>query len=606
MRDEHFDAVVVGSGFGGSVMAYRLIEAGLRVCLLERGKAYPPGHFPRNPAAMSRNTWDPEAGKQGLYDVWSFRGVDSVVSSGLGGGSLIYSNVLLRKDEHWFVREQPTPGVYEHWPVTRADLEPHYDAVERMLPASPYPVQHAPYRHTPKTMALREAAPASGGSWLLPPLGISFANRGEKPVPGVPLENAPNMFNAPRYTCRLCGECNIGCNYGSKNSLDLHYLSAAERAGLEIRTRCEVRGLNPLGASSSGSSGYRITYVKHPAEFEGRPYRRAELQTHTVTASRVILAAGTFGSTYLLLRMKRDVEAFARLSPMLGQRFSGNGDMLSLVLRSRHRGDRRVPRIMDPTLGPVITGAIRMPDSVDALAQNDIDLPGEAANSNRGGRGFYIQDAGFPAFVAWMVESAPTLGTAGRMATFMRRYLAGHLGRTRDSNLSAEIAEFIGDASLTDTSLPLLCMGRDTPSGTMRIDDADNLSVDWHMRESTEYVERVREVCRRIAEALGGTYADNPLMRLRRLVTVHPLGGCPMGRDIDEGLVDGDGQVFGYPGLYVADGSVMPGPVGPNPALTIAALSNRFADRVIDSMSQYSGLKMAVPHPGAPNLAQGA
>ncbi len=83
---EHFDAVIIGSGFGGAVSSYRLAEAGLAVCVLERGKAYPPRSFPRNPADLSRNFWDPSAGLHGMFNIWSFRGLEAVVFSGLGGG----------------------------------------------------------------------------------------------------------------------------------------------------------------------------------------------------------------------------------------------------------------------------------------------------------------------------------------------------------------------------------------------------------------------------------------------------------------------------------------------------------------------------------------
>ena len=82
--------------------AYRLAESGQRVCLLERGKAYPPGSFPRTPHGFSRNFWDPSEGLHGMFNVWSFSGIDALISSGLGGGSLIYANVMIRKDEGWF------------------------------------------------------------------------------------------------------------------------------------------------------------------------------------------------------------------------------------------------------------------------------------------------------------------------------------------------------------------------------------------------------------------------------------------------------------------------------------------------------------------------
>src|ERR671939_239720 len=138
MDETHFDAVIVGSGFGGSVMAYRMAEAGIRVCLLERGKVYPPDSFPRAPHRMQKNFWDPSEGLYGMYNVWSFDRLGAVVCSGLGGGSLIYANVLIRKDPRWFVKEIDAGG-YEYWPVTRADLDPHYDRVERMLNAQRYP-----------------------------------------------------------------------------------------------------------------------------------------------------------------------------------------------------------------------------------------------------------------------------------------------------------------------------------------------------------------------------------------------------------------------------------------------------------------------------------
>jgi hypothetical protein len=152
---EHFDAVVVGSGFGGSVTAFRLAEGGLRVCLLERGKAYPPGSFPRTPYDMARNFWDPSEGKHGMFDLWTFKGLEALVSSGLGGGSLIYANVLIRKDAEWFVNEEG-----EDWPVTRADLDPHYDRVEPVLAPQCYPFDVEPVRVHPQDAgdAVRVAA----------------------------------------------------------------------------------------------------------------------------------------------------------------------------------------------------------------------------------------------------------------------------------------------------------------------------------------------------------------------------------------------------------------------------------------------------------------
>src|SRR5512139_3170872 len=150
--EPEFDVVIVGSGFGGSVMAHRLAEEHLNVCVLERGRPYPPGSFPRSPLGYRDNFWDPPSGLHGMFDVWSFRSLEALVASGLGGGSLIYSNVLLRKDPAWFVRYE-SDGTRTPWPITRDDLERHYDAVERMLSPAPFPFEVAPFSDTGKTRA---------------------------------------------------------------------------------------------------------------------------------------------------------------------------------------------------------------------------------------------------------------------------------------------------------------------------------------------------------------------------------------------------------------------------------------------------------------------
>jgi cholesterol oxidase len=481
-----------------------------------------------------------------MFNVWSFSGIDALVSSGLGGGSLIYANVMIRKDEQWFVHDDA-----EYWPVSRADLEPHYDRAEAMLAVQKYPLDTEPYASTPKTRAFERAAKGLGYDWFLPDLAVTFANEGDRPVPGEPIREAyPNLHGRTRFTCRLVGECDVGCNFGAKNSLDYTYLSAAARHGADLRALSEVKSFRPREGG-----GFEIDYVHHdPDAGTSSPVR--------LTADRLVLSAGTLGTTYLLLKNRA---AFPGLSKKLGTHFCGNGDLLTFAMRCTDGGK---PAVVNSDYGPVITSAIRFGDSAD----------GDGSN----GRGFYVEDAGYPNFVSWMLTAAdqPRALWAWRKAAF--HLLRKWLQRKPETDVGGAVSSFFGDSALSKGMLPLLGMGRDVPDGRMHLTD-NLLEVDWSKDgASGPYFERIRDRMRDISHELGATFQDNPLWWLSKVITVHALGGCPMGRDANEGVVDAWGNVFGVPGLHIADGSVMPGPVGPNPSLTIAALADRFCDGMLE------------------------
>jgi cholesterol oxidase len=543
-----FDAIVVGSGFGGSVMACRLAEGGQDVLVLERGRPYPPGSFPRGPHRFRDNVWDPGDGRFGLYDVWSFRHIDAVVASGLGGGSLIYANVLLRMDERWFVTDQAEEGPATPWPITREDLEPYYDGVERMLRPTPYPIDSVAYADTPKTHAFFDAARQAGLQPFLPPIAVTFSPDGEEAIAGEPIkEGHPNLHGRTRTTCRMCGECDVGCNFGSKNTLDYTYLSAAQRIGVEIWTGCEAVAIEPRAGG-----GYAVTYLVHGED---------STDERRVSADRVIVSAGTLGTTNLLLRSR---ERLPGLSATLGTRFSGNGDLLMLATGTSSTSDGTVVSLaVEPTRGPVITAAARVADRLDG---------GE-------GRGFYLEEGGFPDFVSWILQEADSAGpivrAAGRTAWRTLRH------RRPRTEIGGELGGLFGGGDRAARILPLLGMGRDVPDGRLWLRDG-MLDIDWTPHTSRHYFVRVRETAGRMAEALGARLVDNPAWLAGKVITVHPLGGCPMAIDAQSGVVDDEGRVFGHPGLYVVDGSMMPGPVGANPSMTIAAVAERAADRLLE------------------------
>jgi cholesterol oxidase len=551
MADERpFDAVVIGSGFGGAVTALRLAKAEWRVCVLERGRPFPPGSFPRTPHKLATDGfWSPETGRHGLFETWSFGGLSALVASGLGGGSLIYANVMLRKPPETFVDDER-----ESWPISYDDLHEHYNAVEEVQAPQRFPIGQAPYSSTPKTQAMLQAGHDLGLDSELPPLAVLFAADGDPPAPGEPIPGERTLHGAPRTTCRLCGECDLGCNFGAMNTLDHTYLTLAKAAGAQLRCLCEVTA---IGHAEGG--GYEVAYRQHVAARDGHDEALLDPTTEpqrTIRAHHVVLAAGTLGSTRLLLANRARLPG---LSPMLGKRVSANGDYIALARDCRQ--DNGDWRYLDHSVGPVITASLRVgPERSDS------------------GREYYVQDAGGPAFVEFLWQAMELPEDMLKMLPIVGRRIVERIKGERDTNLSDEVASLFGSAHASAAMLPLLGMGRDTPDGVLTLTDG-RLELDWDKDGSDAHYDALRATFREVAQALGGELWEVPFARV---TTVHPVGGCAMATTAREGVVDPWGEVFGHRGLHVADGAVLPGPVGPNPSFTIAAIADRFAERMIE------------------------
>ena len=230
-------------------------------------------------------------------------------------------------------------------------------------------------------------------------------------------------------------------------------------------------------------------------------------------------------------------------------------------------GDETRTRVLAPSRGSVITTTITVPDEAEGGS----------------GPGYYIQDGGYPGFVDWLAETTNVGSEVHRALGFVERRIVSKFSRDPQTDIDSDMERLIGNAHRSASILPLLGMGLDTPSGRMTIDEEGRrLHLDWSEHDSHVYFERVIETMHRLASQMGAELTPNPLYDLhKKMITVHPVGGCSMGHTSDEGVIDSHGQVFDFPGFYVADGSVMPGPVGPNPSFTIAALADRFADHLL-------------------------
>ena len=537
---DHYSVVVIGSGYGGGISASRLARAGQKVCLLERGKEFQPGEYPDTmPETMAELQTDfphaHEGARTGLYDFRVNDDVNVFLGCGLGGTSLVNANVVLRAE----------PRVFDdaRWPqAVRDDLntlvEDGYRRALEMLRPAPLPddIKLA------KLTALEKSAAELNENFYRPPLNVTFA---EPP-------NGINHVGVEQHACKLCGDCVTGCNYHAKNTVLMNYLPDARNHGAEIYTQVSVRHLERKNGR---------LLVHYQLLDSGR--EKFDAPTMFVSADIVVLAAGTLGSTEILLRSKA---AGLALSSKVGNGFTGNGDVLAFGYNNDVEingvGYGTLPAEGREPVGPTITGII------DARNKPELDS------------GLVIEEGAVPGALG------PTL-PAGLAAA------SAAVGVDTDSGLVDFVSEkkreleslvrgpYHGAAHNTQT---YLIMTHDDSDGRMYLDD-DRLRIDWSGVGAKPIFQVANDKLKLATRPLGGTYVEDPIwskLFKRDLITVHPLGGCSMAENAEHGVVNHKGQVFAsnqgakvYEGLYVSDGSVIPRSLGVNPLLTISALAER-------------------------------
>lgn len=577
------EAVVIGSGFGGAVMSARLSKRWPgKVLLLERGREYPLGAYPRSPNDMADNVWCPEGDTvrrpravrkrktsrpqlTGMFDVRHFDKIDTVTSAVYGGGSQLYANVFLR----------PPEVIFENgWPkaLNRDMLAPYYAVAQQVLGARTIPPANGKddRRYIRRTEQFQAFARDAGLPTKLADIAVYFGNdysyrKGDQPLPlGV---QEPNRYGALQTSCTYCGECDIGCNVQAKNSVDHNYLHVARnRYGAVVRTLSVVERIVPLDDAQAddplgdGRHGYRV-YFKDLQAAEAR----------SVTAQRVVVSAGTLGTGELLMRCRDVHRTLPRISAKLGQAFSGNGDFLAFAID----GEKEI----NSTYGPVIT------QFTDHHLFHD-HKPEQA---------FVLEDASYPTQVGWatavvgpMMNPFSMLWQTCKQALMyvFDRYYPG-----RKNSSVGYLMQKLFSHDLSQYSAVLLCMGRDNAKGVLRLNGEGFLEVDWPQDSNRPLYDAILQLGKRFTRFIGARHylpMPNWLWPVRNNVTVHPLGGCALADTPEQGVVsarDGTrGEVFGYRGLYVADGSLMPTALGANPVATITALSEWIAHEITGTM----------------------
>jgi cholesterol oxidase len=532
-----YDAVIVGSGFGGGVAACRLAEKKWKVCVLERGRTFDDFTPPHDLTNAPKLLWHSRLNPEGLLDIRRYRDVWTVGAAGVGGGSLAYANVLLRAPAEIFQDGWPTD-------VHRNTLDSYYDKVEEML--EPREVQEP---RPSKMRAFAAAANLAGMQARPAPIAVYFGDGRER-------------FGKTQHGCQNQALCDVGCSEQAKNSIDLTYLAKAmtqERAA-EVYPHHEVRELVP---PSRPGEPWRVGFRELG--------RRLSQPKGSVEADVVVLAAGSIGSTRLLLKNHKRL---SKLSAQIGKSFSGNGDALGGALNPQHPN---VQNAKSPD-APVITSWID-------LWQSDR---------------FIVEDGGMPRGLIGMLDIVNHLEDPwhhGHWLQFLKN-LGVYLGLSDSSTtqramsrrrLKRNLDHFEGES--IENALVFLLMGDEEPVRSMKLTLWGRLDIrsDRESEANDALFAAMERTVELIATKAGAKkwFPRGERGPLRKSITVHPLGGCPMGKDSDSGVVDSYGAVHGYDGLYVLDGSILPSSTGFNPSMTIAALAERGIEQFPDKVPSH-------------------
>ena len=520
-RAERYDVVVVGSGYGGGVTASRLARAGKSVAVLERGREFLTGEFPgrfpdlKNQLKISGariNTGPSTA----LFDVRLGKDMHVLLGCGLGGGSLINGGVALRPDARVF--EDPV------WPdqlTAHGLLDEGFRRAEKWI----RPARHDQAPTLAKYKALKAAADHLGHTMVKCPIAVSF-------------DATVNPAGIEQPGCTLCGDCCGGCNVGAKNTVALTYLPDAARHGADIFTEITVQHIEKLKDGSWRVHTKSIDSVK-----------KVEIET-TLDAATVVLAAGTLGSSEILLR---STTLGLQCSDMLGRRFSANGDIIAFGYGAKPKinciGIGHPPKLDDLEVGAVVSGQIEIydPDNLN--------------------NGMCIQEGALPSALA---PALPVLFLPdGRLLGALKSLVNG---------------VYKGPFAHLQT---YFAVSHDTSGGWLTLED-NQVRLNWPNAKDEPVYAKLDKMLSEIVGHAGGDYVKNPLAGTvmgHQPATAHPLGGCCMGHDAGNGVVNHKSQVFDasngradasvHDGLYVIDGSIIARSLGVNPLLTISALAER-------------------------------
>ncbi len=517
MAAQHdYDVVIVGSGFGGSVSALRLVEKGYSVLVIEAGRRFTEQTLPTTSWRVRDYFWAPKLGCTGIQRIMPLRHTVVLAGAGVGGGSLVYANTLYVPPEPFFRDRQW--GDVSDW---QSELAPHYDQARRMLGVVENPEM------TPADEVMRRVADEMGvgHTFRLTPVGVFFGDG-----PGV---EAPDPFfggaGPARKGCTSCGECMTGCRHGAKNTLLTNYLYLAERGGVTVRPLSTVRTVRPLP-----EGGYAVDTIRTGA------WRARPGTTATITAGQVIFAAGAMGTQRLLHRM-RDERVLPRLSPALGRLSRTNSESLVGAVGPM------LPDV-DYSRGVAITSSF-YPEP-----HTHVEPVRYGHGSNAMGLLATLLTDGGGEWPRWRVLGRDALRHPIHFAAAL------NVRKWSQRSIIALVMQHV-DNSLTVS-------GRRTRLGRHKLTSAQGEG-----EPNPSWIPAANETARRIATAIGGRPMGAWSDLIDAPLTAHFIGGAVVGDSPERGVVDPYHRVHGYPDLHIVDGSALPANPGVNPSMSITALA---------------------------------
>ena len=508
-----YDVLVIGSGFGGSVSALRLTEKGYRVGVLEAGRRFAAGDFPKTNWRLRRYLWAPRLGLRGIQRITLLKDILVLSGAGVGGGSLVYANTLYEPLDPFYADPQ-----WAHITDWKAELASHYQTAKRMLGVKMVPSD------TPADAVMRVLAERLGvaETYHRAPVGVFFGE------PGQEGQEIPDPYfdgkGPVRSGCISCGGCMVGCRFGAKNTLDRNYLYLAEQAGAEVHPNRQVSGISPLVGG-----GYSV-HTEHPGA-----WIRKRRQTYS--AGQVVISAGVLGTLRLLLRAQ-DEGTLPSLSHRLGEVVRTNSEaIVGAVARDT---------ATDYSLGVAITSSIH-PDNHT-----------------------HIEPVRYPRGSNAMGLLATVLVDGGGQIPRQVRFLAAIVRHPVAFLRSMSVRRW------SERTILLLVMQAVDNSLRVFRKRGRLVSSQGIGQPNPTYLPIANKAARITADLIGGEPAGawNEAV-LNIPTTAHILGGVCIGDSPESGVVDPYQRVYGHPGLHVADGSAVSANLGVNPSLTITAMTER-------------------------------